>query len=218
MPIYFGTTEPQQLVLGAAERAAIGLVLPVSEDALCTGILLPGGWVLTARHCDTGVALRFETSGVTATSTAVTGIVHHPEHDVMLLEPDAGTPLAAAPIPLWGDRIDESWVGAPVTLAGVGQTETRSVGALRFAEERVVLVDETEIRVDGAGVSGACIGDSGGPLLVAAADGSARIAGVLDRGARSCVGVDVYTRVDRIHDWVTQITGARAPGTICDRR
>lgn len=212
MAIYFGSQDAGRLELSASERAAIGLVMPVTGDALCTGVVLPRGWVLTARHCDAGVPLLFGSSDASAGRIAVTSTKQHPEYDVMLLElADGGTSSGVTPISLWSGLIDQSWVGVPATLAGVGETQTGALGALRFVDEPVTSVDDIEIRVDGAGKSGACGGDSGGPLLVAAEDGSARVAGVLSRGSQSCVGIDAYTRVDRIREWVVAVIGSGRP-------
>src|ERR1041385_1440166 len=86
MAIYFGSQDAGRLELSASERAAIGLVMPVTGDALCTGVVLPRGWVLTARHCDAGVPLLFGSSDASAGRIAVTSTKQHPEYDVMLLE------------------------------------------------------------------------------------------------------------------------------------
>ncbi len=69
--------------------------------------------------------------------------------------------------------------------------------------ERVTSVEESFIITDGAGVSGACNGDSGGPLLTRDASGELQLAGVLSGGSASCTGVDEYVRADAIADWAT---------------
>ncbi|MEL6177933.1 MAG: trypsin-like serine protease, partial [Myxococcota bacterium] len=63
------------------------------------------------------------------------------------------------------------------------------------------------ITIDGEGERGVCFGDSGGPLMVIASDGTVRIAGVLSGGDGSCVGRDNYTRVDVFRDWIESYTG-----------
>jgi hypothetical protein len=133
----------------------------------------------------------------------------HPQLDVALFRLDRSAAAAASaiePIPLFAGAIDERLVGAQLTLAGLGQTETGASGELRFVQEQVTRIEENEIWVDGMGATGACGGDSGGPLLVRDAEGRLGIAGVLDRGSANCLGVDVYSRADRVRDWVRETT------------
>jgi secreted trypsin-like serine protease len=66
--------------------------------------------------------------------------------------------------------------------------------------------------VDGEGRTGACAGDSGGPLLVADSSGQARVAGVLDRGSADCLGLDLYTRIDALADWIERVSALGAVG------
>ena len=203
-PLYFGDTEPAQLELSPAQRAAIGLVESGSGDAACTGVLIARGHVLTGAHCQIGEALSFLPSLGDATAVDATAAVAHPTLDALLmqLEPDPQLD-ALAPIPLWSGPFDDL-LGMEATLAGLGLTETGESGELRFLDEEVVDLSDDEIVVDGMGRSGACVGDSGGPLLVATDDGRPRVAGVLSRGSHDCLGIDVYVRADRLANWVQQ--------------
>ena len=53
--------------------------------------------------------------------------------------------------------------------------------------------------MDGGGVRGACLGDSGGPLLAGV---PAMLVGVLSGGSLDCVGIDRYERLDTLTTWI----------------
>jgi hypothetical protein len=108
-------------------------------------------------------------------------------------------------------------VGVDVELAGYGVSESRGAGSLAFVVEAITRVEESHLVVDGRGTTGACAGDSGGPLLGTTAEGDVRVLGVLDHGDASCTNEDFYTRADR---WVTWEPLARllaVPGNTCER-
>jgi hypothetical protein len=137
----------------------------------------------------------------------------HPELDVMLLglgpiHDDVSCPTS---LELMDDPIDASWIGRYATLAGRGLTEAGEHDELRFVRSPIVQVDATELWVDGSGDAGACLGDSGGPLLVEGEGGVPRVAGVLTRGSSSCVDRDAYARADTLAPWVRATTAGRSP-------
>jgi hypothetical protein len=102
-------------------------------------------------------------------------------------------------------------LGDVAELAGYGITEEGTVGGLRFLTEAITALDPATITVAGFGATGACEGDSGGPLLVRGRDGSPRVVGVLTVGSASCTGADDYVRLDAVQGWMQATIGSGAP-------
>ena len=210
-PIYYGGAESRYLALDAAEQAAVvALTSEGPELGLCTGTLIAPTWILTTEHC---TALTSPVAVVDAadgpTRLPIVSMHVHPGTDVALFEIDAYAIDLALVFPIRIDPtpVDSSWIGQLVELAGFGATEELTSLERRFVVESVADVTPDSVVVDGQGRSGACLGDSGGPLLIRATDGSVRVAGVLWAGAANCLGLDEYTRLDTIYDWVLERTG-----------
>jgi len=191
---------------GAALPASIAAIESSTGALLCTGTVVSAGRILTAAHCrkSDGLRLRMPSSGGEAVARAY---IVHPELDVMVIEFDASAPGFGVALELVSDDMSAGWIGRRLELAGYGTTEAGSTGELRFTEEPVSKIERSEIAVDGAGASGACLGDSGGPLLVLDGTPSPKVAGVLSRGSASCRGIDVYTRADVIAAWLDRTSG-----------
>jgi hypothetical protein len=234
-----GDRTPRLLPLSSAqERAIVSVSLASSDsdekDALCTGVVVGPRAVLTARHCldrDADGTWDARASGDAAQTLVVLGSPDepaipqgppddawlHPELDVALLEVGwlEDAPLEVAALLPNTAPLDERWVGAPVELAGYGLSEFNEPPTLRFAIETVARIEPSHVVVDGMGRSGACTGDSGGPLLGRADDGRTRVLGILDDGDSSCVGEDFYTRLDRMMDWEPMLRLVPADGGAC---
>jgi hypothetical protein len=212
--LHAGSPDAGALSDARADRLPIGAILLAREDAaiLCTATVIAPGLGLTAAHCAQAGPIAFRLDDGLS-SVTVTGATPHPTLDVMLFRFDAADLPPLSPVPLFDGTIDRGWEGRQLMLAGVGLTETGARGELRFVREPLVAVTPTELHVDGMGQSGACSGDSGGPLLVHDDLGTARIAGVLDRGDPSCRGLDVYTRIDAFRSWLRELAPALARAT-----
>lgn len=212
-----GGTQSSALVeLGGGRRRALVLVVlpaaPGGDPPTCTAVVVSPGVALTARHCLDhdgngswdGAALDATVVGESgALLGAVDDVALHAELDVAVLHAGslATAHPAITPLPLLAQGLDATWVGGIVELAGYGVSEHEEPATLRFVTEAIADVTADHVVVDGHGTSGACAGDSGGPLLALAPSGEVRVLGVLDDGPASCVGRDRYTRADRLRGW-----------------
>ncbi len=204
--VYYGTREPTYLPLTEGQILAIGNFYG------CTGTLIAPRWVLSAEHCGLrrGSQICFGADPSNANLCFTAANVYEPNVDMALLEltEDVTTRIPQIePIPLLTEDMDNSWIGRTVEAAGYGQQETGASNEREFTAEPLVSLRRELMTIDGQGRRGVCFGDSGGPAMVIANDGTVRIAGVLSYGDPSCVGRDNYTRVDLLRDWIEGYTG-----------
>ncbi|MGO9838546.1 MAG: S1 family peptidase [Polyangiaceae bacterium] len=222
-PLLGGSTAETYLGLSTAQTNAIVQVVDSSmwradaaipNGGLCSGTFVAPGWVLTAQHCLAISNLAVVVGAVDPAGpilVPVLAVAANPDEDIALLQVDltatGGTPGAIEPLVPGGDSVAKLTFGTVVEIAGYGRTETNTEGTLEFLEEPLVGIDTSTLTVDGFGASGACAGDSGGPLLIRASDGAAVVAGVLSIGDSTCLETDQYVRVDAVQAWVTGIVG-----------
>lgn len=204
-----GGERAEYLAIAGAQEAAIVRLMISREnapEALCSAVVVAPRTALTAQHCvsleDSMLSLDFDLE--VGPRTVSVSAEAHDTLDLALLTWTEEDEAIDAISPISVDVSFASPVGELVQIGGYGVTEHGGLGALRYATERIVESDEQSFRVSADHRAGACDGDSGGPALSRAGDGSVRIVGVLSLGAAGCADTDQYTRLDGVSDWLAE--------------
>lgn len=206
--VYYGTPEPTAMPLTPGQVLAIGSLNG------CTGTFVTDEWVLTAKHCRVRVGRRF-CVGTNPSNPNIcfeaAEVRDHPSQDMTLVRTDVPASSRAPtlePIPINTVRLDNSWIGVTAEAAGYGQQEDGSSGEREFTAQPIDGFERAEyLVINGEGTRGVCFGDSGGPVMILAADSTVRVAGDLSYGDPSCVGRDRYSRTDTVVEWIESFTG-----------
>jgi hypothetical protein len=182
----------------------------------CTGVTVAPRLVLTAAHCFKGASdwdvTMYSAKALEGSITCVpeealirgqSFVVHHS--------------LDLAAVRLRSDRtmvmpIFEGTLlpGSDAYIAGYGLAEANQGGRLQMVPTKVATVSETLLTTDSGPGGGACVGDSGGPLLVETGERGWSVAGCLSQGSASCTGEDQFVRLDGVMQWVSEIEASVA--------
>jgi hypothetical protein len=208
-----GSERAEYIALASSQENAIVRLTIVDDtgalegEGSCTAVVVAPRTALTALHCIPSEAstlslhFRSQRGGTSVVSVAAE---LHSSLDLAVLTwegKDEDDPLAAIR-PISVDLSYPSDEGDLVQIAGYGVTEHGELGVLRFATERIVEFSADSFRVSADHRAGACYGDSGGPALSRASDGSVRVVGILSFGASGCADTDQYTRLNGVGSWL----------------
>lgn len=208
-PIYGGSRKGGNSGLGSGHvRAVVSLLEPLSQRFVCTGILINRDAAVTAAHCNATAGSEVRVSGGrNGTTHVVNKVERFIGADVSLLHLTEAVEGDLEFFSLAGPASGVTLVGRSADVAGRGLNgSTAWTGDLLFIESIIEKVDENAIRVRGAVEgTGACFGDSGGPLLDRDSLGQVRWLGLLSKGSASCVGTDTFVPSWSIVEWLQEL-------------
>ncbi|HEY5947072.1 MAG TPA: S1 family peptidase [Kofleriaceae bacterium] len=211
------SAQPVTSALPDTGHPAVVALVNADNQLVCTGAVIEAHTVITAAHCVAGDPLTLRAFFGSSTADggrfiAVMNARAHPLFDpggndialITLGDTAPSAPLALAP-PLSGALVGTmiDVVGFGITGNGLGGEGIKRTGTAKIAG--IAVEDFTAV----PSPSLSCLGDSGGPALLA----GDQIAGVVSRVDSQCVDHAVYTRIDVAQDvLIAPYLAETAPG------
>lgn len=216
----------------APDDAAVAVLVPrraecdeIPFQVLCTATLIDDDLVLTAGHCvdahGPGLLEVFFGAGLgdpDGEYRVVSDMILHPRYseidsdfDLALLRLDE--PVSAAPVELFRDALDASWIGRRLRVVGFGEQDDSNASSARRQGTVSVTSVEANTFAYAPDPAMTCRGDSGGPAFVSI-DDVEYLVGVTSAGDPACATFGVDARVDpAVDDFITPTIAAGPPAT-----
>ena len=181
----------------------------------CSGVLVSPRLVLTAGHCVQGLdpptVVFGEDLAAPARSVDALRCVANPSWSGLVDAEDFGYCLLGEAVELpivpvvAACEAPTREPGTSVLIAGFGEDEQGASGRKRAVELELTQVDAGLLALGGAGLD-SCLGDSGGPVMLALEDGGWRVVGLIVGGG-SCGEGGFAVDAGRALDWALADAG-----------